>query len=118
MSLDTAPDLESASPRAQSRDDDAGRSSTFPPGKTHFPLTIAQTPIALDAMALPDSPVANTGDIAHIRGGIDTKLFAAAVRRGRARTAGIPGLFVYRRGGLLHAFSGIVALSPQQPYKS
>jgi len=65
---------------------DTSHAGPFPPGTTHFPLTIAQFPLARDAMAFPDSPVANTGDVAHIRGSIDTGLFAEAVRRIVAET--------------------------------
>ncbi len=63
--------------------------SLFSADYEHFPLTAAQVPIAVDAMALPDAPVANTGDIAHVRGHIDSRLFAEAVRRVVAETAAI-----------------------------
>src|SRR4051812_24185826 len=76
-------------------------SGNIPPDRTLFPLTIAQTPIALDAMALSNSPAANTGDIARIRGPIDTKLFAEAVRRVVAETAAIR-VSLHHRDGSLH----------------
>jgi enterobactin synthetase component F len=76
----------------------------FLPGTTDFPLTIAQAPIALDAMAFPNSPVANTGDIAHIHGTIDTGLFAAAVRRVVAETPAMRASLRYIDGALRQEF--------------
>jgi len=73
-------------------------------GTRHFPLTIAQTPIALDAVAVADSPVANTGDVAHIRGRIDTGLFAAAVRQVVAETQAIRVSLSYLNGALVQEF--------------
>jgi enterobactin synthetase component F len=107
MSPDTAPDLVLERPpsRAQQpRDDGAKHSNPLVPGRTHFPLTIAQTPIALDSLALRNSPVANTGDIAHISGPVDTRLFAAACRRVVAETAAIRVSLDYRDGALLQKF--------------
>ncbi len=107
MSPDTALDhvLERAPSRAQQpRDDGTTQSSPFAPGRTHFSLTIAQTPIALDSLALPNSPVANTGDIAHISGPVDVRLFAAACRRVVAETAAIRVSLDYRDGALLQKF--------------
>src|SRR5579863_10507143 len=107
MSPDTAPDLvlERAPSRAQQpQDDGTKQSNPFAPGRTHFPLTIAQTPIVLDSLALPGSPVANTGDIAHIHGPVETKLFAAACRQVVAETAAIRVSLDYRHGALLQKF--------------
>ena len=106
MSLQTAPDSGLEGARApKQRDNDPGQ--TFAPGATRFPLTIAQTPIALDAMALPNSPVANTGDISHIRGRIDTKLFAEAVRRVVAETPALRVSLSYLNGSLYQEFPAL-----------
>jgi enterobactin synthetase component F len=78
--------------------------SSCAPAHAYFPLTIAQTPIVLDALALPDSPVANTGDITHIRGHIDTNLFAQAVRRVVAETEAIRVSLSHRDGMLRQSF--------------
>src|SRR4051812_34688134 len=104
MSLDTTgrPVPKNAPLRAAPENTDANRAVTQ--NRTLFPLTIAQTPIALDAMALPNSPAANTGDIARISGPIDTKLFAEAVRRVVAETAAIRVSLHYRDGSLHQEF--------------
>ena len=90
-------------PRSPSGDANAA-GGPFPPGAKHFPLTIAQTPIALDAIALPDAPVANTADIARIRGHIDTEAFAAAVRRVVGETDAIRVSLSYLDGALRQEF--------------
>jgi len=105
MSFNTAAefDPEGASAPGQKESD----FTLFPPEATHFPLTIAQTPIAVDAMALPNVPVANTGDIAHIRGQIDTKAFAEAVRRLVAETPTIRASLSYLHGVLRQEFPAL-----------
>ena len=105
MSFKTAAefDPEGASAPGQKESD----FTLFPPEATHFPLTIAQTPIAVDAMALPNVPVANTGDIAHIRGQIDTKAFAEAVRRLVAETPTIRASLSYLHGVLRQEFPAL-----------
>src|SRR5690349_7326539 len=97
MSHDTACELESArAPRSQ----DKGP----PPGARYFSLTIAQTPIAIDTVALPNLPVANTGDIAHIHASIDPSKFAAACRQVVAETEAMRVSLVHRDGLLLQEF--------------
>jgi len=93
----------SGGPRSPSGDANAA-GGPFPPGARHFPLTIAQTPIALDAIALPDAPVANTADIARIRGHIDAGVFAPAVRRVVAETDAIRVSLSYLDGALRQEF--------------
>jgi len=100
--MSSEPDLESR-PFSPPKSGDTGvpDSDPFPPG---LPLTVAQTPIALDAIALPDSPGANTGDIAEIRGRIDVETFAEAVRRLVAETPAIRVSLNHRNGVLRQEF--------------
>ena len=66
----------------------------------HHPLTIAQSSIVLDALYLPNSPAANTGDIAQIDGAVDGRMFAEACRRVVDETAAMRALFRHRDGKL------------------
>lgn len=91
-------------PHPPLEDANAPGSHAFPPGTKRFALTIAQTPIALDAMALPNSPAANTADIAHIRGRIDTGLFAEAVRQVVAQTPSMRVSLSHLNGALRQEF--------------
>ena len=101
MSLKTAPDSGLESARApEPQDNDPG--PEFAPGS--FPLTIAQTPIALDARALPYSPVANIGHIAQIDGHIDHEVFAAACRQVVAETPSLRVAFSYREDAVVQEF--------------
>src|ERR1700733_11108421 len=78
-----------------------------PPSTALYPLTIAQQSIVLDALYLPNSPVANTGDIAEIEGHIDVRLFADACRQVVAETAAIRASFGYREDSLVQEFRAL-----------
>jgi enterobactin synthetase component F len=88
----------------QQQVDPGAQSAGLQPDTVRYPLTIAQTSIVLDALYLPNSPVANTGDIAHIDGHIDTRLFAAACRQVVAETASIRASFHFREDSLVQKF--------------
>jgi enterobactin synthetase component F len=98
MSLDTAEPVLGDAHTHPPRNDGPPQSGI------NFPLTIAQAPVALDSLALPDSPVANTGDIAHIRAPLDIKRFAEACRRVVAETAALRVSLVYRDGKVFQRF--------------
>lgn len=102
MSRDTASRPGAGNPPAQA--DATIPRNLFQPGSARFPLTIAQAPIALDALALPNSPVANTGDIARIQGRIDPEIFAAACRWVVAETPSIRVSLSYRLNAVVQEF--------------
>jgi len=101
MSIETAPDPRPGNARApKPQGNDAGRG--FTPGS--FPLTVAQASIVLDALAMPNSPVANIGHIAQIHGYIDCKIFAAACRQVVAETPWLRLSFSHHQDEVVQEF--------------
>jgi enterobactin synthetase component F len=103
MSTDTVPEPLAGQPRTPGARSGTGAAEE----PAFFPLTIAQTPIALDSLALPDSPVANTGDMVHIDAAIDVSVFAEACRRVIAETATLRASLRYRGGTLQQEFPAL-----------